>query len=215
MSDTAQTAQQAGRTAREHGSQVADSAREQAGRVRDEATSQARVLLHESGGQLRDRADSQARDMASTLSNLSDELRSMADGSNNPDGALTHLAHRGSQQLATVSQRLDSGGIDAAMDDLRRFGRRRPVLFLGACLAAGVVLGRTLRNADTSALTDAAKSEGGNGSSESDGRGSEAQRSAGQGAVASGPATSLPPASGGFTDPATLGAAPSTAEGSM
>ena len=158
MSDTKDTLGQAGNAAREHGTAVAGSVGEQAGSVRDEATDKARDLVRQSGDQIRERADSQTKEAASTLSELSSELRSMADGADNPDGTMVRLAQEGSKQLGSLSERLESGGIDGAMDDLRRFGRRRPGVFIGACFAAGVVLGRTMRNADTSGLTDAARS---------------------------------------------------------
>ena len=43
------------------------------------------------------------------------------------------------------------------VSDAKRFARRRPLAFIGTSLVAGILVGRVLRNADTSALTDAAK----------------------------------------------------------
>ena len=158
MSETDQKAREAGRSAQDHGKEVAGNARQQAGAVRDEATQHARDLVRQSGTQVKERADGQTKELASSLKGLSSELQSMADGSDRPDGALARLVGEGSTRLGSLSDRLETGGVDGAMDDVRRFGRERPGLFLGTCFAAGLLVGRALRNSDTSALTDSARS---------------------------------------------------------
>ena len=66
-----------------------------------------------------------------------------------------------SRQLADTASRaadkLESGGVDVALADLKGFARRRPGLFLMGAVAAGFATGRLLKAADTHALMDAAQ----------------------------------------------------------
>jgi len=55
------------------------------------------------------------------------------------------------------AERLQTGGIDEVARDVKQFARQRPAVFLLGTFALGVVAGRTLRNADTHALVEAAK----------------------------------------------------------
>ena len=63
------------------------------------------------------------------------------------------------RQLADTAERaaskLDDGGVDAVMSDLKRFARRRPAVFLAGALGAGFVAGRLLKAADTHSLMQA------------------------------------------------------------
>jgi hypothetical protein len=52
-------------------------------------------------------------------------------------------------------------GIDGAAQEVRRFARQRPMVFVGAAAAAGFLIGRTLKNA--SAAQNQSGSTGGNG----------------------------------------------------
>jgi hypothetical protein len=51
-------------------------------------------------------------------------------------------------------------GLDGAAQEVRRFARQRPLVFVGAAAAAGFLIGRTLKNASAA---QSSGSTGGNG----------------------------------------------------
>jgi len=69
------------------------------------------------------------------------------------------------QQLASKAdasaRRLQDGGLDGLVADLKRFARNRPGLFLAASMGAGFMATRLLRSTDTKSLVEAAKPESG------------------------------------------------------
>ncbi len=127
---------------------VAETGQEQAGKVVQEAKAQTSQLLDEARTQARDRADSQTSQLAGVLERVSSELGEMAEGTSSSDGYLAALARDGSSTARDLSQRLQEGGLDGALDDVRQFARRRPVAFLAATFGVGLLLGRVTRNAD-------------------------------------------------------------------
>ena len=153
--------------AKHQASAVAETGKQQAGEVVNEAKAQTSQLFDEARGRARDRADTQLSQLAGALDEVSGELEQMADGSENAESSyLTALARDGSKTAASLSRRLDEGGLDGALDDVRRFARQRPVAFLAGALGVGLLLGRVTRNADLGKITstgDDAASEGRSG----------------------------------------------------
>jgi vacuolar-type H+-ATPase subunit H len=126
---------------------------ERASNVVHEAQEQTRGMIDQARSEVRSQAENQASRASSMTRDLSRELRSMAES--NQDGHLTTIAREGASQLERLSTRLDQGGLDGVVTDVKRFARRRPGVFLAGCAGAGFVLGRLLHNADTDALRDA------------------------------------------------------------
>jgi hypothetical protein len=65
-----------------------------------------------------------------------------------------------SQLADTVSgaaSRIGDGGYQGAIDDVKRFARNRPGMFLLGALGAGFVVGRMVKSVDTGSLLQAAK----------------------------------------------------------
>jgi len=78
-----------------------------------------------------------------------------------PSGAVATVIDEVASRANQWADHLDSGGIDGVVSDVKQFARQRPAIFLLGAFGFGVVAGRTLRNADTHALMQAAKpSEG-------------------------------------------------------
>ena len=135
--------------AKHQASAVAETGKQQAGEVVNEAKAQTSQLFDEARGRARDRADTQLSQLAGALDEVSGELEQMADGSENAESSyLTALARDGSKTAQSLSRRLDEGGLDGALDDVRRFARQRPVAFLAGAFGVGMLLGRVTRNAD-------------------------------------------------------------------
>jgi len=78
-------------------------------------------------------------------------------GADERAGALGDYARQGRAQLSRLADRLDDGPA-AVLDDVRRFARRQPVVFLAAAGAVGFVVGRLVRGA-----RDASQADGGDG----------------------------------------------------
>jgi len=143
-----------------HAGEVADRARQQGMEVAGEAKAQARDLVHEARGRLRDQADEQAQIVAAQLGEAADDLLAMSGSAEHPDHPVVEVTRQLGERARSVSGRLESGGFGGVMADAKRFARRRPLAFIGTSLVAGIVVGRVLRNADTAALTQAAKPDG-------------------------------------------------------
>jgi hypothetical protein len=134
--------------AKQQARDVAETGKQQAAHVADEAKAKTSQLLGEARDQARDRADGQVAQLAGILDRVSGELGEMADGTSSDNGYMAALARDGSTAAKNLSQRLDREGLDGAIDDLRRFARRRPVVFLATAFGIGIALGRLTRNAD-------------------------------------------------------------------
>src|SRR5690606_7846132 len=89
--------------------------------------------------------------LASSLDTASGELRKMADaadGSSPAGGIVSSLADSAQQ----FSRRLDEGGPEGLMDDVRRMGREHPVRFLAMAAAAGFAAARLVKSTDTETI---------------------------------------------------------------
>ena len=139
----------------EVGAAVSDEARNVAQDARDHA----RQMAFESRESLRSEASNQAARLASTLREIGGQLRSMAD--TQPGGGVAVDMGRQLADTATrAAHKLETGGVDATLADLKRFARRRPGLFLMGAMGAGFAAGRLLKAADTHSLMEAAQHSG-------------------------------------------------------
>ena len=136
----------------EVGSMASDAARNVAQDARDHA----RQMALESRESLRSEASNQAARLALTLRDIGGQLRSMAAAQ--PGGGVAVDIGRQLADTATrAADKLESGGVDATLADLKRFARRRPGLFLMGAMGAGFAAGRLLKAADTHSLMEAAQ----------------------------------------------------------
>ena len=133
-------------TAVDAGKQVAATAKDEAANVVGEAKEQAKSLLGSATSELKSQASTQQGRLAGTVRGYADELQGLTSGEPQ-SGPLTdlvqQLAGRGSDVAAWLEDREPAD----VLDEVRRFARRRPVLFLALCGAAGVVAGRITRGA--------------------------------------------------------------------
>ena len=164
----AKTGEVAG-TATEGAKQVASEATRQAGQLTQEALESARGLVTEATGSLREQAGQQTERVASGVRSLSDQVRALAEGRPGEAGPAADYVRQAGEKLQEVADRLESGGIEGALSDLQGFARRRPGVFLLGAAAAGFAVGRLVRGAQ------AAKAEGGNGSSKGSAAGNGAE----------------------------------------
>jgi len=141
-----QATKQVGGQAAESGRQVAQTAKEEARGVASEAKNQARDLVGEARTQLRDQASTQQNNLAGWLQSMSEELRGMADRSGEPgQGVASSLVNQASSRSGDIADWLQRHEPADILDEVSRFARRRPGLFLAIAAAAGLVAGRLAR----------------------------------------------------------------------
>lgn len=123
--------------------------------VAGEAKDKVRDLTADARQQLRRQAEEQAGRAAGAMRELSDQLSTMAGAADG--GLVPDLARQASSSIDGLARRLDDGGLDALVADVKRYARNKPGTFLLGAAAAGLLAGRLTRSVDTHALVDAAK----------------------------------------------------------
>ncbi|MDH2425435.1 hypothetical protein [Sphaerisporangium sp. TRM90804] len=143
--DTTQRAKEAAGevagTAKQAAGQVAGTAKQQAGAVAGEVKTQAGQAI----GQLRSRAskeaDSQAQRAAQGIRQWADDLSYMAENSK-PDSPMRTATHHVAETGKRAADYLEEHGVAGVAQDVQRFARKRPGVFLAGALAAGFLVGR-------------------------------------------------------------------------
>jgi vacuolar-type H+-ATPase subunit H len=137
--------------AKDQARDVADDARQEVSAVVSEAGTQARNLVDEARTALRHQASDGTTRAAGAIDDLGSRFRALAQGDAEGAGDLRRYADQMGERLATVADRVGERGVDGIVDDVQRFGRRRPGLFLAAAVATGFVAGRLFRGAQADA----------------------------------------------------------------
>ncbi len=132
-------------TAVASGQQVAGVAKEQVGNVTAEASGQFRDLLDQGRTELSSQASTQQQRLGALVHSLADELGTMG-SSSDKGGPLADLAKQGSHRVGEIAHRIENSEPSDLLEDVRSFARRRPGVFLGVSLLAGVVAGRLTRS---------------------------------------------------------------------
>jgi hypothetical protein len=144
---------QEGANAAQH---VAQTAASEAKNVAAEAGSQAKNLVSGLGSDLKSQAGAQQQKATEGLRSVSDELRSMADKSDNK--MVANLVQQASQRTGAVAGWLENREPADLLEDVKIFARRRPGAFLAIAAGAGLVVGRLTRGL-TGAQSDAKDAE--------------------------------------------------------
>jgi hypothetical protein len=139
---------------------VAGTAAGQARVVAQDARGQARQLVHDARSQLRAQIGDQTSRLADTLSEVGHQLRTMSGKADDPESPVTQFTEQAATGVEQLASRLERGGLDHMVDDVKRFARNRPGVFLAGALGAGFVVGRLAKSAD---LGQVLKGEDGQG----------------------------------------------------
>jgi len=135
-----------GQTAKDAGGQVASTAADQAKNVAGETKNQARNLLNETQSQVNEQAGTQKDKAAGGLRGLSDELRSLADGTGyGQSGMATDFSRQASDKMKDLADWLEARDPGQLLDEVRDIARRKPGTFLLGAAVAGVLAGRLTR----------------------------------------------------------------------
>ncbi|MCW2699040.1 MAG: hypothetical protein JWQ45_575 [Blastococcus sp.] len=154
-------ARNVGQTAAQAGSQVAATATDQAREVVQETQRQAKDLLDQGRTQVKEQVVSQQQKAGQSLSSLAQELRALADGSSEgAPGPARDLLQQASTQVENFASMLQNREPAELLDDVRRFARRKPGLFLLGAAAAGVLAGRLTSGVKAAHSTSSPSSNG-------------------------------------------------------
>ena len=134
-------------TAVDAGKQVAGTAKAEAANVAAEAKQQAKGLVGAATSQLKDQASAQQGKLATSLRGFTDQLQGVTQGQGLEAGPLNDLVQQAASRANQFVSRLENSEPADLLDDVRRFARRRPAVFLALCGLAGVVAGRITRGA--------------------------------------------------------------------
>jgi hypothetical protein len=135
-------------TAVEQTKSVASAAVDQTRAVAGDAKQQAGRLGQEAKTQLRGQVDEQTKRVTRGLDDVGQQLRTMADKADDPESAVSRYTRQAADSVQQLALRLDDGGLDRAVDDVKGFARNRPGVFLLGALGAGVVVGRLVKAVD-------------------------------------------------------------------
>jgi hypothetical protein len=138
------------------GHRVADTARQEARSVGSEVRDQSRHLADRVGEEVRSQASTQQHRAAGGLRDVGEQFSRMADSSEQ-DGVAQQIVGTVGERAEHVAAWLDHREPDDVLEEVKRFARRRPGVFLAIAAGAGVVIGRLTR----SLASDAADSTGG------------------------------------------------------
>ena len=126
------------------GKHVAGVAKDQAAQVTAEAGRQVKQLLGQAQSELAAQAQAQQDKLAGGLHSVGDQLKAMANNSDEP-GLATDLAHQAAERAHQFAGWLDARDPGSVLNEVRSYARRRPGAFLAIALGAGLVAGRLAR----------------------------------------------------------------------
>ena len=133
--------------AREQAEQVAATARQGVAEVTEEAKHQAIDLAEDARRQLHDQARQQTDHLGAAIQDLGHKLHALADGRTEETGQVGDYTERVADQVDRIGGRVQELGFDGTVDELQRFARRRPGVFLLGAAAAGFAVSRLGRGA--------------------------------------------------------------------
>jgi hypothetical protein len=133
------------------GQVIANEAKEQLTQLTEQAQRQLHEVLERAQYEFNERASEQTGKAAQNLRGLADELQALAEGRTQDAPRAVDYVGQAAQRASYYAERLDTGGFAGAAEDLSRFARRRPGLFLLGAVVAGVAAGRFARGAQKGA----------------------------------------------------------------
>lgn len=145
VKDTAkEQARQTAGTAAQESRHVAGVAQGEAAKVASEASSQVRQLAGQASSHVQEQGREQLGRLVEVIRSFGDDLEAMAAQSSGPVAGLVSEA---AERVTGLSSALEGREPADLLEDARSFARRRPGVFLGGALVAGLVAGRLTRGA--------------------------------------------------------------------
>jgi hypothetical protein len=130
------------------GHRVADTAKEEARSVATEAKFQVRKLADRVGGEVRSQASTQQHRAAGGIRDVGSQFSEMA-ATSTSSGVARDLVETVGARADSVASWLDQREPQDLLEEVKRFARRRPGVFLAVAAGVGVVIGRLTRSLAT------------------------------------------------------------------
>lgn len=127
------------------GHRVADTAKQEARGVASEAKYQVRNLADRVGSEVRSQASTQQHRAAGGLRDVGSQFSEMA-ATSPRTGVARDLVETVGSRADSVASWLDQREPQDLLEEVKRFARRRPGVFLAIAAGAGVVIGRLTRS---------------------------------------------------------------------
>ncbi|MCU1633097.1 MAG: hypothetical protein JWM61_1749 [Micrococcaceae bacterium] len=130
-------------TAASEAKNVAGTAASEAKNVAAEAGSQAKNLLGTVTSEVKNQAGTQQQKITEGIRGISDELKSMAEKSDNH--MVSNIVQQASQRTGSAASWLEGRDATDILEDVKAFARRKPGAFLAIAAGSGLVVGRLTR----------------------------------------------------------------------
>jgi hypothetical protein len=150
-------AKDVGREAVGGAQQVAGTAKDQAANVAGEAKYQAKDLLGQARNEARQQTHQQQQRAAQGLRTAADSLSSMAQ--NADSGFAQQVVQNVSERAHSAASWLEQREPADLLDEVRSFAARRPGLFIGIAVGAGVLAGRLTKGLIAGAKSDSGSTD--------------------------------------------------------
>jgi hypothetical protein len=124
---------------------VAGQATEQLSNVAEQAKTQLTGLVDQTKAEMQQQAQARGEQAAGALRSLSDQLQALASGRPQEAGQLTSYLDEARQRVVGVASTLEQRGPQGVLDDVARYARRKPGMFLLMAGVAGFSVGRLVR----------------------------------------------------------------------
>jgi hypothetical protein len=124
---------------------VAGQAAEQLTNVAQQAKTQLTGLVNQTKDDVRQQAQAKGDQAAGALRSLSDQLQALAGGRPQEAGQLTSYLDDARQRVVGLASTLEQRGPQGVLDDVARYARRKPGMFLLMAGVAGFSVGRFVR----------------------------------------------------------------------
>jgi hypothetical protein len=141
------------------GHRVADTAKQEARGVASEAKYQVRNLADRVGSEVRSQASTQQHRAAGGIRDVGSQFSEMA-ATSTQSGVARDLVETVGSRADRVAAWLDQREPQDLLDEVKRFARRRPGVFLAIAAGAGVVIGRLTRSLASSGDDETATTSG-------------------------------------------------------
>jgi hypothetical protein len=123
--------------------------------VKDKATRGAQSLVDRAESEARSRLNAGKKDAALTLSSVASTLLSSSTQLKDEQQAMAgEYVEKAAEQIDRLAQYIQNADPGQIADEVQRFARRRPAMFIGAAFALGVIGARFLKSSRRSVEHD-------------------------------------------------------------
>ena len=132
-------------TAKQAGKEVMSEVSEQTAAVARTAKDQVAQLATQTRQELKSHSEQRSEQLAARFQTWAGQLKALAEGRVEDAGELRGLIGDAQQRLETYATSLRERGPEGVLQDVKRFARRRPGMFLLAAGATGFAIGRIVK----------------------------------------------------------------------